>query len=177
MTLYVRSKGDPAGIVMSVQREVRSVDSKIAVSDIRTGAKIINQVLFTARLGVGLLGVFGLLALVLASVGLYGIMAYSVNRREREIGLRMALGAEQSSVLSLILRQGLTLVGMGIAIGLAASFVLGRALRRMLYGVSAADPLSLVGASVVLIAVAMLACYLPARSASRVDPMLALREA
>jgi ABC-type antimicrobial peptide transport system permease subunit len=103
-------------------------------------------------------------------------MAYSVNRREREIGLRMALGAEQSSVLRLILRQGMAVVGIGIVISLAASFVLGRALTRMLNGISSADPLSLVGASVVLIAVALLACYLPARSASRVDPMMALRE-
>ncbi|MGI9074541.1 MAG: FtsX-like permease family protein [Bryobacteraceae bacterium] len=176
MTLYVRSKGDPVGILLPVQREIRNIDPKIAVSDIRTGAKIIDQVLFTARLGVGLLGVFGLLALVLASVGLYGIMAYSVNRREREIGLRMALEAERSRVLRLILRQGMALVGIGIAIGLAASFRVGRALTRMLYGISSADPLSLVGASLVLIAVALLACYLPGRSASRVDPMLALRE-
>jgi predicted permease len=176
ITLYVRSKSDPIGILMPVQREIRNIDPKIAVSDIRTGAKIIDQVLFTARLGVGLLGVFGLLALVLASVGLYGIMAYSVNRREREIGLRMALGAEQSNVLRLILRQGMAVVGIGIAVGLAASFVMDRALTRMLYGISSADPLSLVGASVVLIAIALLACYLPARSASRVDPMMALRE-
>jgi predicted permease len=177
MTLYVRSKGDPAGILLPVQREIHNLDSKIEVSDIRTGTKIIGQVLFTARIGVGLLGVFGLLALVLASVGLYGIMAYSVNLREREIGLRMALGAEQSSVLWLILRQGMGLVGIGIAIGLAASLVMDRALTRMLYGLSAADPFSLAGASLVLIFVALLACYLPARSASRVDPMSALREA
>jgi predicted permease len=177
MTLYVRSKGDPAGILLPVQREIHNLDSKIEVSDIRTGTKIIGQVLFTARIGVGLLGVFGLLALVLASVGLYGIMAYSVNLREREIGLRMALGAEQSSVLRLILRQGLGLVGIGIAIGLAVSLVMDRALTRMLYGLSAADPFSLAGASLVLILVALLACYLPARSASRVDPILALREA
>lgn len=177
MILYVRSKGDPAGILLAVQREIRNVDPKIAVSDIRTGAKILGQVLFTARIGVGLLGVFGLLALLLASIGLYGIMAYSVKLREREIGLRMALGAEQSTVLRLILRQGMALVGVGIAIGLAASLVMGRALTRMLYGLSAADPFSLAGASFVLISIALLACYLPARSASRVDPMLALREA
>ena len=128
-------------------------------------------------MGVGLLGVFGLLALGLASIGLYGIMAYSVARRRREIGVRIALGAAQSSVLRLVLGQGMTLVGTGIAIGLAVSLLIARALSKLLYGVSAADPVSFAGASLVLLGIAFLACYLPARSASRVDPLVALREA
>jgi ABC-type antimicrobial peptide transport system permease subunit len=176
MTLYVRSAADPTSILNEVQREVRSVGPQLEVSDIRTGDKIINQVLFIQKIGVGLLGVFGLLALALASVGLYGIMAYSVHRRQREIGVRMAMGAEQGAVLSLILRRGMKLVGTGIAIGLVASLLIARVLSRMLYGLSPADPISLAGASIVLILVAFVACYIPARMASRLDPMAALRE-
>jgi len=176
MTLYVRSAADPTSILNEVQREVRSVGPQLEISDIRTGDKIINQVLFIQKIGVGLLGVFGLLALALASVGLYGIMAYSVHRRQREIGVRMAMGAEQGAVLSLILRRGMKLVGTGIAIGLVASLLIARVLARMLYGLSPADPISLAGASVVLILVAFVACYIPARMASRLDPMAALRE-
>jgi ABC-type antimicrobial peptide transport system permease subunit len=120
--------------------------------------------------------VFGLLALGLASIGLYGIMAYSVNQRKREIGLRMALGAAQSSVLRLILKQGMTLVLTAVGIGLAAALLAGRLLSRLLYGVSATDPISVVGATSVLLAVALLACYLPAHWATRVDPLEALRD-
>lgn len=127
-------------------------------------------------MGVGLLGVFGFLALGLASIGLYGIMAYSVNQRRREIGIRMALGAGQASVLHLVLRQGMTLVICGVGIGLMLSILLGRALSKFLYGVGASDPASLTGASLVLLTVALLACYLPARRASQVDPIVALHE-
>jgi ABC-type antimicrobial peptide transport system permease subunit len=123
-----------------------------------------------------MLGVFALLALALASVGLYGILAYSVRGRQREIGVRMALGASRADVLLLVLRQGMTVVCTGAVLGLALSLLVGRAFSRMLFGLSPADPLSLIGASVVLIVVALLACWLPARNASRMDPMQALRE-
>jgi ABC-type antimicrobial peptide transport system permease subunit len=116
------------------------------------------------------------LALGLASIGLYGILAYSVNRRRREIGLRMALGATQGTVLGLILKEGMSLVLTGVAIGLAASISVGRLLSRMLYGVGASDPISVAGAAAMLSAVALVACYLPARWAARVDPLDALRE-
>jgi putative ABC transport system permease protein len=175
MTLYVRAASDPASILDAVQREIHNDAPQLAVSDVRTGAKIISQVLFNQQLGVELLGVFGFLALALASVGLYGIMAYSVNQRRREIGLRVALGASQPSVIRLILRQGMALVMSGVVLGLGLSLLLGRVLSRRLYGVGASDPLSLAGASLVLLAVAMVACYLPAYRASRVDPMVALR--
>ena len=124
-----------------------------------------------------LLGVFGLLALGLASVGLYGIMAYSVNQRRREIGVRMALGAGQGNVWLMILRQGMRLVLTGLAVGVAFALMVGHALSRFLYGVSGSDALSIGGASLVLLVVAVVACYLPARSASRVDPLVALRDA
>lgn len=119
---------------------------------------------------------FGLLALGLASIGLYGVMAYSVNQRTREIGLRMALGAARDSVVRLILRQGMSMVLMGVAVGFAASLLAGRLLSRMLYDVSATDPISVASAALILLSVALLACYLPARWASRVDPLVALRE-
>ena len=176
MTLYVRSKGDPQQILMPVQREVRAAGPEILVTDIRTGREIVDGGLFQARVGVVLLSVFGLLALGLASIGLYGIMAYSVSQRKREIGLRMALGAAQASVLRLVLKQGMSLVMTGVLIGFVAALLVGRLLSRMLYGVSASDPLSVAGAAMVLLAVALLACYLPARWASRVDPLVALRE-
>lgn len=176
MTLFIRTKGDPRPYLVPVQREVLAAGPQILVSDMRTGREIVEGGLFQARMGVSLLGVFGLLALVLASVGLYGIMAYGVNQRRREIGLRMALGAAQSSVLRLVLRQGMTLVLTGVAIGFAASLFVERLLSRMLFGVSANDPASVVVAALVLLTVGFVACYLPARWASRVDPLVALRE-
>lgn len=176
MTLYVRSTGDPEQIIMPVQRAVRAAGPRILVTDTRTGRQIIDGGLFQAKIGVALLSVFGLLALGLASIGLYGIMAYSVNQRKREIGLRMALGAARESILRLILKQGMSLVLTGVAIGFGVAMLVGSLLTRMLYGVSASDPISVAGAALVLLAVGLVACYLPARWASRVDPLMALRE-
>ena len=177
MILYVRTEQDPSTILASVQSEIHNIDPELAVEDIRTGTKIIDQALWWSKIAVDLLGVFGLVALGLASVGLYGIMAYSVNHRRREIGVRMALGAGQANVWFLVLRQGMTLVLTGLAIGVALALLVGHALSRFLYGVSGSDPLSLGGASLVLLVVALVACYLPARNASRVDPLVALRDA
>jgi predicted permease len=176
MILYVRTERDPSATLAAVQGEIRILDPGLPVEDIRTGTKVIEQALWGAKIGVGLLGVFGLLALALASVGLYGIMAYSVNQRRREIGIRMALGAGQASVLRLILRQGMLLVISGVALGLIFSLLIGRALSKFLYGVGASDAASLAGASLVLLSVALVACYLPARRASQVDPLVALHE-
>ncbi len=176
MVLYVRTQGDPKEIINTVSREVRAVAPQILVSGQRTGRQLVDGGLFQPKVGVILLTVFGLLALGLASIGLYGILAYSVNQRKREIGLRMALGAAQGTVLRLILKQGISLVLTGLSIGLAASMFLDRLLSRMLYGVSASDPASILGAALILVGVALVACYLPARWASRVDPLVALRE-
>lgn len=176
MVLYVRSKGDPQQILIPVQREVRASGPGISADDARTGGKIVDQALFTAKMGVALLSVFGLLALGLASIGLYGIMAYSVGLRKREIGVRMALGAARESVVRLILKQGMSLVLTGVTIGFAAAMATGRLLGRMLYGIGAGDPISVAGAACVLLAIALVACYLPARAASRLDPLAALRE-
>jgi predicted permease len=176
MTLYVRSARDPQQIMLAVQREVRAIGPDILVNDIRTGHKIIDDALFQAKMGVGLLTIFGLIALGLASVGLYGIMAYSVSQRKREIGLRMALGAAQGNVLRLIMREGMLLVAAGVAIGFVLAMATGRLLARALYGVSAGDPMSIAAATIALLLVALAACYLPALRASRVDPLVALRE-
>lgn len=175
MALYVRAKGDPQQILMPVQHELHAAAPQIMVTVV-TGRRVIEGGLFFARAGVALLSIFGLLALGLASIGLYGILAYAVNQRKREIGLRMALGAARTSVIRLILRQGMSLVVTGVLIGLIAALFVGRLLSRMLYGLSASDPVSLAGAAVVLLTVALVACYLPAQWASRVDPSVALRE-
>jgi len=177
MILYVKTEGDPSSTLAAVQDEIRTLDPALPLEDVRTGTKVIDQALWGSKIGVGLLGVFGLLALGLAAVGLYGIMAYSVSQRRREIGVRMALGAGQSDVSLLILRQGMFVVFSGIAVGGGLAFLLGRALSRFLYGVSPNDPLSVGGAALVLLVVAFVACYLPARSATRVDPLVALRDA
>jgi predicted permease len=176
MTLFVRSQAAPEQILIPVQREVHASGPDILATDVRTGSDIVDGGLFQARMGVGLLGIFGVLALGLASIGLYGIVAYSVGRRKREIGLRMALGATRANVVGLILQEGLSLVLTGVLIGFAAGFFIGRLISGMLYGVSPSDPVSVVGAAVTMSAVALLACYLPARWASRVDPVVALRE-
>jgi predicted permease len=174
--LYVRSAGDPSLLLTAVQRGIKEVGPNVQVTDVRTGAKLVNQVLWNAHIVLGMLGIFGLLALALASVGLYGILAYSVSSRKREIGVRIALGASRFDVLRLVLRQGMALVAIGVSLGLAISLLVGRAFSRMLFGLSPTDPLSLLGASAVLLLVAALACYLPALAASRMDPMQALRE-
>jgi len=176
MTLYVRSKSDPQQIMVPLQREVRAAGRGIMVNDIRTGRAIMDNGLFQAKIAVMLLSVFGMLALGLASVGLYGIMAYSVRQRTREIGVRMALGASRGTVLRLMLKRGLTVVGIGMAVGLVVALVAGRILSRALYGISATDPFSVGGAALLLLAVAFIACYVPALAASRLDPLKALRQ-
>jgi ABC-type antimicrobial peptide transport system permease subunit len=174
--LYVRTEGEPAAILSTVQRSVRELDTRIDVSDVRTIETVIGQSLFGATAGVGLLTVFGLISLVLAALGLYGGMLHGVNQRRREIGVRMALGAKQRGIVGLVLRQGLIPVAIGMVLGALASLGLGFVLSSVLFGVGPADPLSLVGASATLALAAMAACYLPARRASRVDPLSALRE-
>ncbi|MGH9159595.1 MAG: ADOP family duplicated permease, partial [Vicinamibacteraceae bacterium] len=176
MVLHVATSANPSNVMTTVQREIRQVDNQVEVSDVRTGRKMIGQALFGATMGVGLLGVFGLLALGLASLGLYGVMMSIVNLRQREIAVRMALGASRGSVLRLVLRGGMARVMVGVVVGLAASALVGRAISGLLYDVHPADPLSMAGASLVLITVAVVACYLPAHRASRLNPLRALRE-
>lgn len=177
MTLYVRSNGEPAPLVAPVERAIRDIAPSVVLPSVRTGAEIVQGGLFQARMAVALLTIFGVLALGLASVGLYGIIMYSVNQRKHEIGLRMALGANSTSVLKMIFREAMSLVGTGVLLGLLGALIVGGVLKSLLYGVSATDPISLAIAGFVLLAVAFIACTLPALRATRVDPVTALREA
>jgi putative ABC transport system permease protein len=175
MVLYVRAAGDPAPLLGPVQGEIRQIDPNVPIQSPQRVRDVIDQSLWAVNLGAGLLAVFGILALALACVGLYGVMAYSVGQRTQEIGLRMALGAGPGQVLRLVLQQGLTLVAIGTALGVAGALGLSRLLQSLLFG-SAYDPLSFIAASAALIAVAAVASFLPALRASRVDPLVALRE-
>ena len=172
--LLVRTTGDTP-IVDALRREVRALDSRMALIGIATLEQHMQLPLFPARAAGLLLGLFGVLALTLAVVGLYGVMSYSVSQRTREIGIRMALGARRSDVLRLILGQGLRLTLTGLAIGVGCSLALTWVLRSVLYGISPTDPLSFLAVAFVLTMVALTATYMPARWATRVDPMTALR--
>jgi len=175
IALVVRTRNDPRTTLAAMQRELRNLDPTLPLYSVKTLTEHMKIPLFPARMAAGALGSFGVLALVLAAVGIYGVMSYVVAGRTREIGLRMALGAQSGNVRSLILRQGMTLALIGSVIGLAIAFGATRLLKSVLYGVSASDPITFVGVTFLLAIVALLACWLPARRATRVDPMIALR--
>ncbi|HET9532774.1 MAG TPA: ABC transporter permease [Blastocatellia bacterium] len=173
--LYVRTAGDPSNGLGTVRNEVQALDRNLPITNVSTMSDVIGQGLWAPRMGAALLAVFGGLALLLAAIGIYGVLAYSVSQRTHERGLRMALGAQQRDVLALVMKQGAGLIGSGVVLGLAASFLLARFISSLLFGVSAADPVTFAGTPIVLAAVALLASYIPARRAARVDPMIALR--
>lgn len=174
--IMVRTAGDPAIAAPAVRAAIRSVDRNLVVSDIQTMDAIVAGALGGARFAMQLLSVFALAALLLAAIGTYGVMAFVVGRRTREVGIRMALGAQAINVMTMVVRQGMAPVVMGLAVGLAGSVALGRALRGLLYGVPAYDPGTLATASAILAAAALVACVMPARRAARIDPADALRE-
>jgi len=176
LVLYVRTAGDPSYAIGTVQREVRAMDAQVPLENAASVDEVIDQSLWMVKIAAGLLAVFGALALALASVGLYGLVAYSVTQRRRELGVRMALGAGRGDVLRLVLRDGMSLVLTGLAAGIGLSLVVSRALASLLFGVSGSDPVSFAGASLLLAAVAFVGSYLPARRASRFDPLMALRQ-
>ena len=171
----MRGQRDPAALIEPVRREIAKIDPKLPVQNAQPVAAVLDQSLFAVKFGAALLGVFGVLALVLACVGLYGVMSYTVSQRTREIGLRMALGERPAGVMALVMRQGLALVGIGVGLGLAGAFSVSQSIASILYG-SARDATSFVGAAAALLAVATIASFVPARRASRVDPIIALRE-
>jgi predicted permease len=175
MDLVIRAKLPIESLVSSVRTGIRSVDPDLPNSDFQTLEHIIDQTVSPRRFVTLLLGGFSLLALVLASLGIYGVISYSVNQRTNEIGIRIALGAQASSVLKLIIAQGARLALVGLALGLTSAFVLTRVLSSLLFGVGSTDPLTFAGIAVLLTAVALAACYVPARRATKVDPMVALR--
>jgi predicted permease len=175
MTLVVRTAGKPETLIAAVRERIQSLDPNLPVSQITTLADQVNFALFPARLGAALLGAFGLLALGLAATGIYGVIAYSVSQRTQEFGIRMALGADGADVRRLVLREGLKVVLIGVTAGLALSLAATRLITVFLYGVGANDPLTFVGVALLLTAVALLACYLPAWRATKVDPIVTLR--
>src|SRR5947209_667897 len=176
VSLLVRvASGDPLGLAAAVKREIESIDPDQPVAAVSTMEKNIGASLAARRLTMSLLGAFAGLALVLASVGIYGVMALSTTQRTREMGIRFALGASRADVLRLVLSKGISLIGVGLGAGLLGAFVASRALNSLLYGVGALDAAALIGAIVTLAAVAFIACYLPARRASLVNPIDALR--
>ena len=175
-TLMLRvPSGDPKALVGAVRREVQALDPTLPIGAIATMEENIASSLAARRLTMTLLGAFAGLALVLASVGIYGVMVLSTAQRTRELGIRFALGASRGDVLRLVLGQGISLIGIGLLVGLAGAFAASRALNSLLYGVGALDVPALIGALFTLAAVALIACYLPARRASLVDPIVALR--
>jgi putative ABC transport system permease protein len=175
-TLHVRTGlTDIASVVAAVKREVESLDSDQPIGRIMTMEEAIASSLATRRLTMVLLGAFALLALVLASVGLYGVMALAVTQRTRELGIRMALGAERANIFKLVLGQGMTLIAIGVGIGLIGAIAAGRALMSLLYNVGAIDAGAVITAIISLVLVALIACCVPARRATRVDPIIALR--
>ncbi|MGC9994591.1 MAG: ABC transporter permease [Terriglobia bacterium] len=173
--LQVRTMGDPKTVLPSVRESVQSLDRNLAFVGVSTIGGLLDQGLWAPRMGAFLMSAFGLLALLLATVGIYGVLAYSVVQRTQEVGIRMALGASRASVLGLIVRQGMTLVGIGVCIGIVGALGLARLMASLLFGVQASDPLTFAAATLVLAAVAFVATYLPAHRATAVDPVVALR--
>jgi predicted permease len=171
----VRTSMDPLTMASAVRREVMAVDSQQAVFEFRSMQQVLEKSMATRGFILLLLSIFAGVALLLAAIGIYGVMAYDVEQRTHEIGIRVALGADRADVVALVVRHGMLLAGIGVAIGLAAAFGVTRVLTALLYGVKATDPLTFAGVALTLAAVALLATYIPARRATRVDPMNALR--
>jgi predicted permease len=175
MILVARTAGEPEQMFHAIRTEVSALDPEIPMFDVKTLEEHIGVALFLQRMAATLLSIFGLLALSLAALGLYGVMAYAVSQRTRELGIRIAVGATQDSVLKLVIGQGLTLCGAGMIGGLIIASVVTRFSVHLLYGVSATDPVTFTSVVLLLMAVTLLACYFPARRATRIDPMIALR--
>src|SRR5215212_3219831 len=175
LTLHVKTTSEPAGVAEQLRAQVKAIDQHLPLYNIKTLSNEIDESLVQERLVTWLTAAFGLLATLLTALGLYGVLTFSVARRTREIGIRVALGAQRRDVFRLIMIRGVILVGVGVAIGVGASFALSRLLSSLLFGVSPNSVTTLVGVSAGLIAVALLACYIPARRATKVDPLVALR--
>jgi putative ABC transport system permease protein len=174
-TLVVRSTSDTASLLAAIRREVQAVDKDQPLANVKTMRERISNSIAQPRFYTLLLSVFATVALMLAAVGIYGVLSYSVTQRTREIGIRMALGADRSDIVKLVVRQGMTPAVIGVVIGLGAAFALTRLMASLLFAVSATDPLTFAAISLLLAAVALVACYIPARRATKVDPMVALR--
>ena len=176
MTVAVRSAGaEPGALLKMVRREVAAIDPTVPISEIRTMEEMVASAVAPWRFTMALLSAFAAVALLLASVGIYGVLAYSVNQRRREIGIRMSLGAQRRYVLRLFLTQGMAVTLLGIVIGLGGAWAATRIMRSLLYSVSPTDPLVFLSVPLTFAAIALLASFLPARKAARVNPVTALR--
>ena len=175
MTLVIRTDGEPTAIAPAVQREIRMLDPNQPVSDVRTMDQVMSEWTSRSRFNTLLLGLFAALATLLSAVGIFGVMNYSVALRTRELGLRLAVGAQPRQVLLLVLKQGFVLTLVGVVFGLAAALALTRLLSGLLFGVGVVDVTTFTTISLFLVTVSLLACYLPARRAMRIDPLQALR--
>ena len=176
MGLVIRTASDPATFAATLRREVQALDQNQPVYNVRTMDDVVANSLGTRRVSMQLFAVFALAALLLAAIGIYGVMAYSVTQRTQEIGIRMALGAQRSDVLALVIRQGMRLTVIGVVVGVAGAFAVTRLMANLLFGVATTDPLTFVLIPLLLLFVAMVACYLPARRAARLDPTVALAQ-
>jgi putative ABC transport system permease protein len=175
MTLVIRSDSDPIGLAAAVRNQVLAVDKDQPVFDIQTTEQRLSESVAPRRFRMLLLGLFAGVALVLAAVGIYGVMVYSVTQRTHEIGIRVALGAQEGDIINLVMRKGFRLALIGVGIGVAGALGLSRFIASLLYGVKSTDPLTFVIVSLLLLFVALLASYIPARRATKVDPMVALK--
>jgi predicted permease len=175
VTLQVRTTANPESVLGAIRQAVQSQDRDLALTNVQTITELIDQGLWAPKMGATLLGLFGALALILAAIGVYGVMAYSVTQRTNEIGIRMAMGAQTGSVLKLVLGQGIRLVLIGALVGNVAAWFLAHSVPDLLYGVSLSDPTIYAGVTLLLGAIALIACYVPAIRATRVDPIIALR--
>jgi len=175
MSVVIRSSVEPTSLAGSLRQIVQEVDKTVPVSDVKTMDHIVSESVTQPRFNLFLLGLFSTVALLLSVAGIYGVTAYSVTQRTHELGIRIALGAQVSDVLRMILGQGMAVIGIGIVIGLVAAFGLMRLMNSLLFGVSATDPFTFAAITAVLIGAGLLACYVPARRATKVDPLEALR--
>jgi putative ABC transport system permease protein len=176
MTVFVRTTGDPLAMLPVVKSQLAIIDRDIALTRVRTGTELVAASIAQPRFRMLLLGLFAAMALALAAVGLYGVMAFSVGQRRTELAMRMALGADASSLLFLVLRQGLTPVAIGLALGLPAAALLTRVMSGLVYQIDTFDPITFAAVAMLLAAVAAAACYLPARRAIALDPLRAIRQ-
>jgi len=175
VTFAVRTAASPAAITATIRDIVNQMDSNLPITDIHMETQRIERLVFQQNMIAKVSGFFGVLALALACIGLYGLLAYEVSRRTREIGVRMALGAQHVHVLRLVVGQGISLATVGAVVGIGVALGITRYLKSMLYGVQTDDPLTMIAVAVLLVLVALAACYIPARRATRVDPIVALR--
>jgi putative ABC transport system permease protein len=174
--VFLRSRGSVAQLGEAVRHEVESIDPNVPVHSISSMDQIIARSVADRRFALELLGVFAVVALLLAAVGIYGVMSYSFSQRTHEVGIRVALGAQRGDILRMVLGEGMRIVVIGLASGLVGAAIMTRVFRSMLFGVGPADPVTFLFVSAILASVALFACYIPARRATCVEPLIALRE-